>query len=124
MKALRLAGYSGEFMIVSVNNLLYSYVFYLIGKYDFNVAPFVLRNVIARWYFMSGLTSRYSGSFEFTMEQDLNCLRYVTTGDEFVSMLDKIAGDTLTEDYWAITLPNELATSSPRSPSLFSYYAA
>jgi hypothetical protein len=30
----------------------------------------------------------------------------------------------LTEDYWNITLPNELATSSSRSPSLFAYYAA
>jgi len=33
-------------------------------------------------------------------------------------------GDTLTEDYWEITLSNELETSSARSPSLFAYYAA
>jgi hypothetical protein len=29
-----------------------------------------------------------------------------------------------TEDYWNINLPNALATSSARSPSLFAYYAA
>jgi hypothetical protein len=38
--------------------------------------------------------------------------------------LDQIVFDTLTEDFWNISLPNSLATSSPRSPSLFAYYAA
>lgn len=124
LKSIRRAGYTGQSMIVSVNNILYSYVFYLIGKYDFNVEPFVLRDAIARWFFMSALTSRYSGSFESTMEQDLNRLRDVKSSDEFVSLLNRIVTDALTDDYWNITLPNELATSSPRSPSLFSYYAA
>lgn len=31
---------------------------------------------------------------------------------------------TLTKDFWEVTLPNDLATSSPRSPSLFAYNAA
>ncbi len=35
----------------------------------------------------------------------------------------KSVKDTLTEDYWKITLPNDLATSAARSPSLFAYYA-
>ena len=124
LKALRRAGYMGESMIVSGNSLLYAYAFYLIGKYDFDVEPFPLRNVIARWFFMCALTSRYSGSFESTMEQDLNRLRDVKTAKQFLAMLDHIIEDSLTDDYWNITLPNELATSSPRSPSLFAYYAA
>lgn len=124
LKSIRRAGYTSQSMIVSVNNILYSYVFYLIGKYDFSVEPFILRDTIARWFFMSALTSRYSGSFESTMEQDLNRLRDVKNAEEFVSLLNRIVTDALTDDYWNITLPNELATSSPRSPSLFSYYAA
>jgi hypothetical protein len=39
-------------------------------------------------------------------------------------MLDKVVDDTLTDDYWNITLPNELATSSAQSPSMFAYYAS
>lgn len=124
LKCIRRAGYTSQSMIVSVTNLLYAYVFYLIGKYDFDVEPFVLRDTIARWFFMSALTSRYSGSFESTMEQDLSRLRDIKTGEEFARLLDRIAFDTLTDDFWNITLPNELATSSPRSPSLFAYYAA
>ena len=38
--------------------------------------------------------------------------------------LDQVCDAALTSDFWSITLPNDLATSSPRSPSLFAYYAA
>jgi hypothetical protein len=31
---------------------------------------------------------------------------------------------SITPDYWSVVLPGELATSSPRSPSLFAYHAA
>lgn len=124
LKCIRRAGYTAQSMIVSANNLLYSYVFYLIGKYDFGVEAFVLRDTIARWFFMSALTSRYSGSFESTMEQDLKRLRDIKSGEEFARLLNRIVTDSLTDDFWNITLSNELATSSPRSPSLFAYYAA
>jgi hypothetical protein len=58
------------------------------------------------------------------MEQDLARIREITDADGFVSLLNHIIDDSLTEDYWNITLPNELATSSPRSPSLFAYFAS
>ena len=124
LKSLRRAGYNGQAMIISVNSLLYSYVFYLIGKYDYRVEPYILRDIIARWFFMTAITSRYSGSFESTMEQDLNRIRETKAAYEFVAFLNRIITDSLTDDFWAITLPNDLATSSSRSPSLFAYYAA
>ena len=58
------------------------------------------------------------------MEADLARLRSIRNGDDFIRTLDQIIFDTLTEDFWNITLPNSLATSSARSPSLFAYYAA
>ncbi|MFH1634892.1 MAG: DUF262 domain-containing protein, partial [Chloroflexota bacterium] len=122
--ALRSAGYTGGQMISSMNALLYSYVFFLIGKYDFQVDHFTLRKIIARWFFLVALTSRYSGSFESVMEQDLARLRSLTTAEEYVDVLDHIVNDEFTEDYWKITLPNGLETSSARTPPLFAYYAA
>jgi hypothetical protein len=124
LKALLRAGYRSSNMISSEITLLYTYVFFLIGKRDFGVDAFTLRNLIARWYFMVALTSRYTGSFESVMEQDLARLRGLTSAADFVATLDRIITDAFTDDYWNITLPNELATSSPRSPSLFAYYAA
>jgi len=124
LKALMRAGYRRADMITSQVTLLYVYVFYLIGKRDYGVKSNALREVIARWFFFSTLTGRYTGSFESTLEQDLARLRDVADATGFVDMLDKIISDTLSSDFWSITLPNELGTSSARTPSLFAYYAS
>lgn len=124
LKVLVRAGYRSSDMITSKTGLLFTYAVFLIGRRDFHVDHFTLRNVMARWFFMSAATARYSASPESAMEEDLARLRDVTDGQGFCSVLDKIVADTLTEDYWSITLPNDLATSSARTPSLFAYYAA
>lgn len=121
---LKHAGYSSQAMISSQGALLYSYVFYLIGARDYGVDRSVLRDVIARWFFMVSLTGRYTGSFESSVEQDLGRLRDVHSAADFVAVLDRIIADTFTTDYWTITLPGELATSAARAPSVFAYYAA
>lgn len=123
-KVLIRAGYRRGDLISSQINMLYCYALFLIGRKELGVDLYRLRNVMARWFFMSSLTSRYTGSPESVMEQDLAGLREVQSADQFVAHLDRITHDALPEDYWAITLPNELATSSARSPSLFAYYAA
>jgi len=124
LKTLIRAGYRSEKMISSNNALLYSYALFLIGKRDYSLSHFELRNTIARWYFMVSLTGRYTGSPESRMEQDLAELRGVTDAQGFIAVVDRTIANTFTDDYWNITLPNELATSSARSPSLFAYYAA
>ena len=103
---------------------VYSYTFFLIGKIDYRVEPFTLRNLIARWMFMSSMTGRYSGSPESIMEQDLNRFRGCSDAKAFINLLDTIINETLTDDFWEITLPNNLATTAARGPSLFAYYAA
>ena len=123
-KTLMQAGFHGSSMISSQAALLYAYVLFLVGKKGFLLGAHDLRNIIARWFFMSSLTARYSSSPETTMEADLARLRSIKNGDDFIRILDQIIFDTLTEDFWNITLPNSLATSSARSPSLFAYYAA
>ncbi len=84
----------------------------------------MLRNVISRWFFMVSLTGRYTDSPETRMEQDLADLRDVHDAAGFTALLDRKINSTFTDDYWNITLPNELATSSSRSPALFAYYAS
>jgi hypothetical protein len=124
LRALELAGFRGGRMITSQNNLIFCYVLYLVGRTELNVEERALRRMIARWFFMSNLTSRYARSPESSMEFDLAELRQVTSASEFLGTLDQICNDTLTNDFWKITLPNDLATSSARTPSLFAYYAA
>jgi len=124
LKCLLQAGYRSADMITSQNGLLYAYVFYLIGKHNYGLDEHRLRKVISRWFYMTALTSRYSGSFESNMEQDLNRLRDIPDGAAFVAHLNRTVSETLTDDYWSITLPNELDTSSARTPPLFAHYAA
>ena len=124
LNVLRAAGFRSGKMISSETAVMYSYAMYLIGKYDYHVEPFVLRNLIARWFFMAALTSRYTGSPETTMEQDLNRLSQVSDTVGFIAEIDRIIMATFTNDFWNITLPNSLETSSTHTPGLFAYYAA
>lgn len=124
MKCIRTAGFISGKNISSQSNLLYTYVFYLMGRTEYNLSGARFRKVIAQWFFMTSLTGRYTGSAESAMESDLARFRNVKDGEEFLQILQNICNLELTEDYWKISLPNALATSSPRSPSLFAYYAA
>jgi hypothetical protein len=67
-----------------------------------------------------------TGAFESRFEQDAGRLADLAVGDAdgYVRVLSEVVNDTLTADYWAITLPNELATSASKSPALLAYIAA
>lgn len=124
MACIRQAGFRSGAMISSQNNLLFSYLLYLMGRTEYSVPEFDLRGVIARWFFMSSVTGRFTGSPESAMEFDLARFRDVSDAQGFVDTLNQICDITLTSDFWNVTLPNDLATSSPRSPSLFAFQAA
>ena len=123
-KTLIKSGFRNEKMITSRTTLIYSYMLFLIGKKDFNADTHELRDLIARWFFMTAMTGRYTSSPETQMEMDLSKLRNVKNSKEFIQVLDKIIKDTLTDDFWNITLPSDLTASTARSPSLFAYFAA
>ncbi len=124
IKALKQAGFARHDYISSKNNLLYAYIFFLIGREDFKMDLFELKKLIGKWFFMSSITGRYTGSPETVMEMDLAKLRGLTTANEFQNELDEIILSQLSSDFWDITFPLDLATSSSNSPSLYAYYAA
>jgi hypothetical protein len=124
INALVGAGYRSSELISSEITLLYAYAFYLVGKTECHIPETLLQKLIGRWFLSASLTGRYTGSPETVMDGDLNRLKEVRDAEAFVALLDKIIDDSLTQDFWTITLPNELDTSSARSPVLFAYYAA
>ena len=121
---IRQSGYRSKRMINSQTALLYAYTLYLIGRTEYHVDEQILRRVTSQWFFMSAITGRYSGSPESTMDSDLAMLRNVTTVEEFTAKLRQACNIALPADFWEVTLPNELATSSAKSPSLFAFEAA
>ena len=124
LNIVRAAGYRSAKTISSVNALVFAYQLYLLGRTEYSVDGFKLKNAIARWLFMSLLTGRFTSSPESRMEQDLAELRELKSADQFLSRLAAVEAGTLTDDYWTKTLPLDLATSAGRSPALFGFYAA
>lgn len=118
------AGFRSGDMISSNNALLYAYAFYLLGRKRFGVPEHVLQRLIGRWFFATSLTGRYTGSPESVMDADLARFRNLSTADEFCKVLDGLMASTLTPDYWQITLPAKLDSSSARNPELFCYVAS
>lgn len=58
------------------------------------------------------------------MDGDLNRLKGISSPDQFVKLLQGIMAAELTNDFWSITLPAALDSSSARNPELFAYVAA
>lgn len=124
LKAIRAAGYQSQKMISSQNTIIFSYILYLIGRTELKIEEPTLRRLIAKWFFVSSLSGRFTSSPETKMEADLARLRDVDTEESFCAVIEEICSSIATNDYWELNLPLELATSSARSPSLFAYYAA
>jgi hypothetical protein len=118
------AGFRSAEMISSQNALLYAYAFYLIGRQRFGVPEHRLQKLIGRWFFASSLTGRYTSSPETVMDGDLNQLKGLKDGESFAGVLEEMMASELTNDFWTVTLPANLDSSSARNPELFAYVAA
>ena len=126
LKCLQHAGFRSSRMISSEAALMFVYILWLLGRTEYGVDLRRLRQVIARWWFMAHTTGRYTGSAETQLEADLNRIGDLPAGDaeKFCQTLDRIVRDSFTQNYWDITLPNRLDTSSAKSPPLAAYWAA
>lgn len=112
-------------MITSDTTILYTCVLWLIGRTSYGVDQTRLRDLMARWFFMSQITRRYSGSYESRIQQDLDRLDDAATADDFVNVLDTAIRTVLTPDFWSIRLPDDLVSSSTSaSPAYQGYLAA
>lgn len=118
------AGYLKGSIVASTNAVVFSYVLYLIGKYDYKVPPFELNKVITKWIFMSTITGFYTGSTESEVEKQFADLRDVTTAEGFVAYLEAAIETRLTDDFFTYSLPSSLEGSSANSPSWFGYVAS
>lgn len=122
---LRQSGFTGANLISSQTTIYYTYILYLIARIDLKVNPNTLGQIVGRWYFMASITSRYTGgSPETLMERDLADLRNVSSASEFLSWVERVMLAELTPDFWKVTLPSRLETSSATSPLLYAYFAS
>ena len=125
LKVLERAGFRSRDMITSKNTILYSYALWIIGRVDFGVPVDELREVMARWFFMSQITGRYTNSPETRMQEDLNRLDGVpATAERFVAVLNGQIDAAVPDDWWRVTLIDGLLTSSATAPAYVAYVSA
>ncbi|MBQ8156932.1 DUF262 domain-containing protein [Candidatus Saccharibacteria bacterium] len=118
------AGYLNKSFIASSNAVVFGYVLYLIGKYDYDLSSSELQHIIPRWIFMSTITSFYSGSTESEVEKQFADMRNINTKEEYITYLDGGITSAMTEDFFNITLPQRMTTSAATSPEWYGYIAA
>ena len=118
------AGFVNSSMISSENAVVYSYMMFLTGKYKFNINFKKLRKIIAKWYYMSSTTSHYTGSFESTVQEELNDIDRLNSEDEFENYIDSRIKLVFTNDYFTHTIPDDLNSSASTSAVWNTYLVA
>ncbi len=118
--ALRSAGFVSPAIIGSKGAVNFAYNLYLTLKEDSSIPSTDVKRWVQRWYVMSVLTGRYSGSPESIMDRDMR--RIADQG--FVSFYNEIAASQLSDNFWSVTLPQNLTTTSTRTGAWMAYVAS
>lgn len=121
VKIIHSAGFVSEKLISSKIAFFVSYTLYLLGKYKFYSDYTKLEKIIRKWFVFSLLTQRYTGSPESVIERDLSLFKQQ---GNFEQKLEEIINSELTQDYWDITLPQRLISSSPSQNHAYLVYLA
>lgn len=79
-----------------------------------------IKRYVQKWFVMSTLTSRYIGSPETIMDRDMRAI----AEKGFIDYLNEVEASSLSENFWQITLPQNLETSSVNSPAFNTFIAA
>lgn len=116
---IRSAGYMDSSMIGSVNALNFAYVLYLKLKRDLGNDPNI-ETWVRRWFVMSLLTGRYSGSPESRFDRDIKAVHERPIAE----VLGEIEAADLSDAFWDFGLPQALNTSSVNAPAIKVFWAA
>ena len=116
---IRSAGFVDSRMITSQNALNFAYILYLSLR-DAGVPDAEIERYVRRWFVMSMLTGRYSGSPETTIDYDI---RQVHAQGIHAYADDLIRGE-LSEAFWEALLPQGMNTSVGSSPYFRVFQAA
>ena len=108
---LRSAGFVDASLIRSQNAVNFAYIVYLILR-ELGTTPERIETLVRRWFVMSVLTGRYTGSPETTFGLDV---RNIDTQSANV-YLDAIEQAELSDAFWNVGLPQQMDTSVASSP--------
>ncbi|CAI9402670.1 GmrSD restriction endonuclease domain-containing protein [Aestuariimicrobium sp. T2.26MG-19.2B] len=117
---IKAAGFISAGMVNSKNALNFAYALYLRLRAQPDLTDGERKRIVKRWFVMSMLTGRHSGSFESTWEQDIRRINEQGAAE----YLSQIEDSDLSDAFWAVTLPAALETTSTVSPYFQTFLAA
>jgi hypothetical protein len=108
---IKSAGFVTNKLIRSVNALNFAYILYLkLREQKYN--PSLIEKFVKRWFVLSLLTGRYSGSPESRFDFDIKNI----SKKDFSDYLKEIEEAQLSDAFWTAELIQRLNTSSSTSP--------
>lgn len=116
---LRSAGFVDASLIRSQNAINFAYIVYLHLRLEHTFPP-QLESWVRRWFALSVLTSRYSGSPESTFDQDIRQINELG----FAEYLRRVENAELSEGFWEFGLPQQLESSVVTNPSFKVFLAS
>jgi hypothetical protein len=117
---IKSAGFITSGMINSRNALNFAYALYLRLREDESLAEGERKRIVKRWFVMSMLTGRHSGSFESTWEQDIRRIGELGV----IKYVKQVEEAELSDAFWSVALPAALETTSTSSPFFQTFLAA
>jgi hypothetical protein len=116
---LRSAGFVTSDLIGGQNAVNFAYILYLRGRAE-NIPAADLERLVRRWYAMSILRGRYTGSPETAFDFDIRQVE----ARGLVAYAESVIETELPESFWTGMLPQLMDTSSGQSPYFLAYKAA
>lgn len=108
---LRSAGFVDATMIRSQNTVNFAYILYLTLRAQ-GVDSIKIEKLVRRWFVMSILTSRYTGSPETAFGLDIRNF----DEHDALTYLDTVERAELSDAFWNVGLPQRMDTSVASSP--------
>ncbi|MDD3807141.1 MAG: DUF262 domain-containing protein [Candidatus Marinimicrobia bacterium] len=115
---LRSAGFISSSLIRSQNAINFAYVLYLTLR-ESGQQPAEIESMVRKWFALSILTGRYSGSPESQFDKDIRRVDEIGA-QRYIA--DTVAAE-LSDNFWEVALPQAMNTSVSSSP-LFSVFLA
>ena len=116
---LRSAGFVTRDLIGGQNAVNFAYILYLRGRAE-NLPAADLERLVRRWYAMSMLRGRYTGSPETAFDLDIRQVE----ARGLVAHTEAVIAAELPQSFWTGMLPQLMDTSSSISPYFLAYQAA
>lgn len=117
---MKAAGFISNKLINSQMTLDFAYTLYLLLNNDTAIEKSQIKHYVAKWFVMSTLTSRYTGSPESQMDFDIKRIRE----KGFLEFFQEVEEANLSDTFWKVRLVQQLETQVVNSPFFNVFLAA